>query len=140
VDQTAVGKVVMDRLWKANLMITQVAISAGQTVEFIDGGGLRVPKKDLVSALQLLLQSRRLQVAPGLQDSDILAAELSAFRLRKVPLADTDTPEWRVGQHDDLVFAVALTCWHAERVPLRIWAHLVEPAPSDMFPRGVFRD
>jgi hypothetical protein len=139
VDQTAVGKVVIDCLWKAKLKVTQVVISAGQAVQDAEGGGLQVPKKDLVTVLQVLLQSRRLKVAEGLPEANLLRAELGAFRLRRVALADTDTPEWRVRQHDDLVFAVALACWHAERPPIRIEVHWVESAPSDLFPKGVFR-
>jgi len=115
VDRTAVGKAIIDRLRRSNLAVKLVVIGAGQAVLPADGGGLLVPKKDLVTGLQLLLQSRRLKVAPGLPEAEMLANELSGFRLRYVPIGDSDLAEWRVGRHDDLVFAVALACWYADR-------------------------
>jgi hypothetical protein len=117
VDCTAVGKAVIDRLRAANLSLTPVVISAGLTVQQTEHGGFLVPKKDLVTGLQLALQARRLKVAPGLPDADQLGIELSAFRLRRVALGETESTEWRVGRYDDLVFAVALACWHADRYP-----------------------
>jgi hypothetical protein len=115
VDTTAVGQVVIDRLRNAKLSVTPVIISAGQSVQPMDRGGFMVPKKDLVTGLQMALQGRRLKVAPGLQYADLLVSELTSFRLRRVTLAETEDAEWRVGRHDDLVFAVALACWFADR-------------------------
>ena len=115
VDRTAVGKAIIDRLRRSKLAVKMVVIGAGQDVQAADGGGLVVPKKELVTSLQLLLQGRRLKVAPGLPEAEMLTAELAGFRLRRVPISETDATEWRVGRHDDLVFAVALACWHADR-------------------------
>jgi hypothetical protein len=118
-DWTAVGKALIDLLRRAKLAVVPVTITAGQSVQPDEGGWL-VPKKELVTALQLALQSRRLKVAEELPEADMLVAELSAFRLRRVTLGDAEAAEWRVGRHDDLVFAVALACWHAGRYrPLR---------------------
>jgi hypothetical protein len=115
VDRTVVGKAVIDRLRQAGLAVKTVTIGAGQDVQPADGGGFVVPKKELVTSLQLALQSRRLKVAPGLPDADLLVAELAAFRVRRVAIGDADALEWRTGRHDDLVFAVALACWYADR-------------------------
>jgi hypothetical protein len=117
VDGTAVGQIVLDQLRRAQprRAVIAVFINAGYSVQRAGGVGWLVPKKDLVSALQMVLQTRRLKVAPDLPDAGLLATELANFRLRRVPVGDAANIEWREGRHDDLVLAVALTCWYAER-------------------------
>jgi hypothetical protein len=73
-----------------------------------------VPKKDLVGVLQVLLQERRLKVAPALEHAATLAGELQHFQLKTVPLKP-DVLEWRERPHDDLVLAVAIAAWLADR-------------------------
>jgi hypothetical protein len=138
VDRTAVGKAIIDHLRRARLCVIQVVISAGQAVQPLEGGGDLVPKKELVTGLQLLLQARRLKVAPGLASAEVLVAELAGFRLRQVPVGTLDSAEWRVGRHDDLVFAVALACWYADRHPARFRIGL-GPSILATFPGGSFR-
>jgi hypothetical protein len=117
VDQTAVGKDVIAKLRRAHPApwVVPVVIGVGQEAQRDDRGGWLIPKKELVTSLQLLLQGRRLNVAPGLPEAEVLTAELANFRLRRIPINETDTTEWRVGRQDDLVFAVALACWYADR-------------------------
>jgi hypothetical protein len=80
-----------------------------------DLGGWLVPKKELVTTLQLLLQSRRLHVASSLDDAPTLANELAGVSTKSVSTAATDQPEWRDRSNDDLVFAVAIAAWLGER-------------------------
>jgi hypothetical protein len=128
VDCTAVGQVVLDRLRRAQPArnVIAVLIGAGHSLQLAEGIGWMVPKKDLVSTLQMVLQTRRFKVAPDLADARLLATELANFRLRHVPISDTATAEWREGRHDDLVLAVALTCWYAERFGPRPGGSYVE--------------
>jgi hypothetical protein len=122
VDQTAVGKTVIAKLRRAQPApwVVPVVIGAGQEAERNKCGGWLIPKKELVTSLQLALQTRRLRVAPGLPDTELLVSELAGFRLKRVTLSDAEAAEWRTGRHDDLVFAVALACWYADRHrPLR---------------------
>jgi hypothetical protein len=44
-----------------------------------DGAVWHVPKKELVGNLQVLLQSRRLQVAKDLPESAVLIGELNGY-------------------------------------------------------------
>ena len=73
-----------------------------------------MPKQELLGTIQVLLQTRRLQIAKALPDSELLVRELEAFRMK--PPADSDDPtaDWRDGPHDDLIFAVALAGWMGE--------------------------
>jgi hypothetical protein len=80
-----------------------------------EAGGWLVPKKSLISSLQVLLQSRRLKVAPSLPDAQVLVQELELFRM-KVTLSETDAEQWRERPHDDLVLAVAVAAWEGENL------------------------
>lgn len=119
VDCTAVGRVVLMSLRRAQPApaVIPVVIGLGHAVQRGEDGEYIVPKKDLVSSLQMVLQTRRLKIAPGLPQAAILTAELASFRLHRVPIGDNAVIEWREGKHDDLVLAVALAVWHAERYP-----------------------
>jgi hypothetical protein len=119
VDVTAVGRQIVDRLYKSLTRVVPIVIGAGHTPQWVEWIGQMVPKKELVTGLQLALQSRRLKVAPDLPDTDLLTRELSNFRLQRVSINETDAAEWRVNRNDDLVFAVALACWHADQYPPR---------------------
>ncbi len=81
-------------------------------------GGRNVPKKELVSTLQVLLQARRLRVAPALPEAQTLVRELLNFQVKITPAANETFGAWREGQHDDLVLAMAIAAWQAERCPV----------------------
>jgi hypothetical protein len=139
VDLTAVGRQFLEQCWKARagLNVQALAVTAGLAVQKAEDGTTLVPKRDLVMALQLALQGRRLKIPADLPQADLLTAELSSFRLRTVPLSETATVEWREGRHDDLVFAVALAVWFAEKHP-PFWPGSIRSGGGLRFPRGVF--
>jgi hypothetical protein len=120
IDQTGVGRAVVDMLFNAlngrvSCMFFPITITAGHEVTCSESNRLHVPKKELVGTLQLLLQTRRLQVARTLPEAGVLVKELENFRV-KVTAARNETFEsWREGQHDDLVLAVALAAWMGEQ-------------------------
>src|SRR4051812_24175681 len=116
-DATGVGAAVMDLLREAHLgaPFNAVTITGGDTVTQ-DGLNYRVPKRDLVSVLQVLLQTQRLRVAQALPDADTLVRELLNFRVTINANAHDSYAAWREGVHDDLVLATALACWAGERL------------------------
>jgi hypothetical protein len=59
------------------------------------------------------LQAGRLQVARRLPLARVLVQELLNFRVR-ITEAANETFGAGEGEHDDIVVAVALACWHAE--------------------------
>ena len=71
VDGTGVGAAVVDLLRLARLNPIAVTITAGDTTSS-DGDSFRVPKKDLVATVAVLLQSERLKVAKALPDAQTL--------------------------------------------------------------------
>lgn len=126
IDRTGVGRAVYDMFAYARMhgSAVGVTITGGDTV-ISEGNGYRVPKRDLVSALQVLLQQKRLKIAQGLALGSVFAAEALNFKA-KISERGHDSYEagpaadWRDGAHDDLVLAVALACWYAERPQSRI--------------------
>jgi hypothetical protein len=114
VDGTGVGRPVVDLLRRAkpDAILMPVTITGGQ-VETMDQGFYRVPKRDLIIGLQVLLQRGALQIAAGLPFGQKLVEELMAVEVRVSPAGNEQYAAWREGTHDDLVFAVALAYWSA---------------------------
>jgi hypothetical protein len=142
-DLTGVGRPVLELFRQAGMRtrIIPVCITAGQQATIHEDGTRLIPKIELVSCLQVLLQNRRVRVARGLSAVSMLTRELQNFRM-KVPLTNSnDLAAWREGQHDDLVFAVALACWMAEREPP--WGPITLPTREslmDQMPPGTLLD
>ncbi len=114
VDATGVGAPVVDAFRQAGLMPISITIHGGDKVG-VGRLAYRVPKRDLVSAVQALLQSKRLVVAPELALAPTLRAELSNFRVKIDPRTAHDSySHWREGDHDDLVLATAMAVWHRQ--------------------------
>jgi hypothetical protein len=119
VDATGVGRPVCDLFRDARMscQLVPITITGGLSVTGDGRGGAHIPKKDLVACAQVLLQARRLRVARELALADVLVQELENFRVRITPAANEAFGEWREGQHDDLVFALALAAWVGENWP-----------------------
>jgi hypothetical protein len=105
---------VLDLLRDRGLGPVPVWITAGERAEGV-GDGWRVPKRDLVAVVQVLLQTGRLKLAAGLPEVVTLAGELRAFSVKFTPSGRDVYGVWREGEHDDLALALALACWWSER-------------------------
>jgi hypothetical protein len=125
VDATGVGLPVTDMLWTrlrreieyTDVHITRcnVTITGGDAVTRTEGG-VRVPKRDLVSAPLVLMQNGQLKIAEGLYLRETFVKELLNFRVKiNISTAHDSYEAWREGDHDDLVLSVALACWAGER-------------------------
>ena len=116
VDGTGVGRPVVDllRMGRPKGTLLPVTITAGQS-ETHDQGFYRVPKRDLIIGLQVVLQRRGLQIAAGLPFARKLVEEMEAMEVKISPAGNEQYAAWREGTHDDLVFAVALAYWSAAK-------------------------
>jgi hypothetical protein len=117
VDGTGVGRPVVDYLRGSGIACTPATITGAQQALAPDyervtsDGWWSVPKRDLVSALAVALETDRLRIAAELAYAPALRAELGNFKA-KITLAGNDTYEaWRESDHDDLVLATALAVW-----------------------------
>lgn len=111
IDATGCGRPVVDMFRGKNLDIIPVTITGGDTVNCVDGM-YRVPKRLLVSNLQVMLQTEALKIPKSLPLADIVVKELLSFQVT-VTEAANDTYGGRQGVHDDLVLAIALAVWQA---------------------------
>jgi hypothetical protein len=105
VDATGVGAPVVDLLRSAGLTarLTAVTITGGERAH---GQGERwhVPRGDLLAGLEVLLEAGELKISKRLKHAERLVRELESM-----------AAAGGGGEHDDLVFAVALAAWRARR-------------------------
>jgi hypothetical protein len=113
-DGTGVGAAVTDQLRVEGLRFKSVVITGGQK-ETRDGTTYKVPKRDLIAAAQVLLQQRRLKIAPALPEAKTLIDELLGYRYRLSEVGSNTYGAWREGQHDDLLLALCLAVCAADR-------------------------
>ena len=136
VDETGVGRPVCDLFRMAGVAIVPVTITGGTAISGDPTSGLHVPKRDLVTSAQVLLQNRRLKIASSLPAAAVLVKELEDFKVKISITTGHDTYDaWREGTHDDLVLATCLATW------FRSWycAHL-DLAARDWHPTPTAHD
>lgn len=123
VDYTGVGRPVFDLFKQARVRsLRGVTITSGQqATQAADRHN--VPKVQLVSRLQALLHSHELRIAASLPDAPVLLRELQDFRVK---FTDAGNATWnaREGAHDDLVLALALSVYGADRGRALTAAHI----------------
>jgi len=117
VDHTGVGRPIVDMLRRERLpgRMIPVTITGGAGVTKDPQGGYSVPKRELVSTTQVLLQDGRLKIAPELPHAATLVRELENFRVTISQAGHDSYAAWREGTHDDLVLALALAVWGGQR-------------------------
>jgi hypothetical protein len=74
--------------------------SKGHKAGVEEDGVWFVPKKELVSNLQVLLQSRRIKIAPSLPEAQTLMEELLKFRTKVTAATQDPLDSWREGPRD----------------------------------------
>jgi hypothetical protein len=114
-DATGVGRPVIDMMQKSGLRPVAVTITGGFDENRVASNDYRIPKRNLVSTLAVLLQSGRLKVAPTLAEGETFVSELSNFKVKISAAGHDSYNAWRESVHDDLVLSVALAAWFGER-------------------------
>lgn len=110
IDETGVGRAVGDLFDINGMQPTRVTITSGDKATRAGTRRWHVPKGVLISTLDARLHTGDLRFAADLAEASAMANELRDFR-RKVSAAGRYSFEARVGQHDDLVLAVAIGLW-----------------------------
>jgi hypothetical protein len=119
IDQTGVGAAVVDmfKQGQVNADLKPILIHGGDHA-FYEDGIWRVPKRELVGATQVALQTGRLKIASELPEVDTLTQELQNFEV-SISQSGFDSYEARTGKHDDPVLSLAMALWLAQRK--RVW-------------------
>jgi hypothetical protein len=117
VDATGVGGPVVDMLRMGGMRcnMTEVTITGGERESQRGQWGWSVPKRDLMSGLQVALESGELRIAKGLKESGALVQELVDMRVAVRATGRVRMGAEGAGEHDDLVIAVGLAVWLARR-------------------------
>jgi len=112
-DISGVGRGVVDMGRAMRLPIIGISITGGMTASF-EGGTHRVPKVELINALVLLTQQKRIHVSPDVSPTEATALreEMLAFSMRV--FGNHASMEASTG-HDDLVLACSLAAWYSAR-------------------------
>lgn len=110
IDETGVGRAVGDLFDAGGMKPTRITITGGDSYSCVGERRWHVPKGLLISTLDARLHTGDLRFAADLAEAGAMANELKDFR-RKVSVAGRYSYEARVGQHDDLVLAVAIGLW-----------------------------
>ncbi|HUY56622.1 MAG TPA: hypothetical protein VNF24_07750 [Candidatus Acidoferrales bacterium] len=114
-DATGVGRPIVDMLKRcSSASLRAVIFTAGEHETSPEYSVLRVPKRDLVQSLEVVLQARRLEAVPDCPLQADLQAELAAFDFA-ISASGHDRYEGSRGHHDDLVMALCLAVWWGER-------------------------
>lgn len=112
-DQTGVGRAVADMMRAEDLFPIGVTITGGYEVVVTREGEYHIPKRDMISALSVLLQSGRLKISKKLPHAELLQREMENFRVKTTLRGHEQFEAWREGEHDDLVMSLALCAWYA---------------------------
>jgi hypothetical protein len=118
IDATGVGRPVLDSLRAAlpARAVYGITITGGRAVNRGQSpGDVSVPKADIVGAVQVLLQNRRLTWPRELPLVRELQAEFAAFQMKTTPALHQIFGG--VGSHDDLVLSLGLGVWIGEHMP-----------------------
>ena len=113
-DLTGIGRPVGDMFRQEGLHPIKVTITAGHEEKIGERGEHHVAKLILVSQVQALLHDGRLQIQKDLAEAPVLRSELEDFRAT-VSGSGRWTFGARSGAHDDLVLALSLAIWRANK-------------------------
>ncbi len=115
IDYTGVGRPVYDLMRQRGFYSSLNAISITAGDQVTSGRGVyNVPKRDLITNLQVMLQNGTMKIAKGIKEADALVEELTNFQV-KITASGHDVYGARSGLHDDIVLSVAMGAWLAAR-------------------------
>lgn len=115
-DATGVGRPVVDQFEEEGLTPVQVVFTSGDSVKVGDGA-YRVPKADIATTVQSLLQTGRLSIAEGLDGAGVLVREMKRFRVKYSQTGHARFEHATEGDSDDVLLSLACVLWYKEHAP-----------------------
>jgi hypothetical protein len=114
-DATGVGRPVVEMFEDAGLEPVAITITSGfEMTRVKDRAEYRVPKADLMSSMQMVVQGARLKVSPKLRLARTFIEEAKNFKIKITEDKNATYEAWRSRDHDDLVLSVAMLLWYGE--------------------------
>jgi len=116
VDATGVGMLVVDMLRAAKTGLRPDAgADHGRVGGALTNGVWYVPKVELLAGVQAALETGDRRIARRMRETGTLVQELMDVRVKVRGSGGLRLGADGLGQHDDLVLAVALACWAGRR-------------------------
>ena len=113
-DATGVGRPVVNMFEAAGLDPIGITVTSGHDVTRGEQpNSVNVPKRDLISSLQVAMHLGNMHVARNLKFAETFKRELDMFKVKITTKGSLRLEAWRESDHDDLVFAMAMACWAA---------------------------
>lgn len=118
VDGTGVGRPVVDMLRDAlrthRVPVTSILVTGGSAATHT-GNRWSVPKRDLIGAAQVALQTRELKIAAALRTAQTLVDELVAYRVQISDEGHDSYSNGRDTPNDDLCLALSIAVYATTR-------------------------
>jgi hypothetical protein len=114
IDASGVGRAVFDMAREAGLKDVKAITATGGEKITDDDPYFNVPKSELASLVKGLFGRGILKIAKGLKESDALTRELENYMVKRTDAGRAQF-EAAPSSHDDLVAALSLACFIADR-------------------------
>lgn len=115
VDETGVGGSMYDFFRASHLKPIGINITGGGgRVNRFSNTSFGVPKVDLATTIERLLQTGQIKIADSISLKNLLIHELQNWQV-KITEHGNEQFTHRSGEHDDMIIAIALACWFGER-------------------------
>lgn len=115
VDYTGVGRPVVDLLRGYEVNLVALNITGGSSSNWKNNREVSVPKKDIVSSLQVSFQSSKLKISSDIKHLDDLKKEFINFKA-KINSGGNASFNAASGYHDDIVMSIGIAIWYVEYV------------------------
>jgi hypothetical protein len=112
-DATGVGAPVTEMFKEEGLRPVEILFTSGDSVSR-DGQTYRVPKKDLATTVQRLLQSGQIKIVEDLELAPALVEEMKRFRVKYTEAGNARFEHAQESDTDDVLLSLACALWHAE--------------------------
>jgi len=112
-DATGVGAPVVDMFREEGVIPKEITFTGGKKVKG-DGHSFSVPKKDLATTIQTLLQTGRLKIAEELPHAGTLVREMKTFRVKIGASGHARFEHATEGDTDDILMSLACAIWFLE--------------------------
>jgi len=114
IDATGLGAPVVDQFTAEGLAPVEILFTSGSQVTQNGRRRFGVPKKDLATTVQALLQSGRLSIAEGLKHAPQLVEEMKRFRVKVTDSGHARFEHAQESDSDDVLLSLACGLWYAE--------------------------
>jgi len=114
-DATGVGLPVVQMMREAGIApLVPIGIHGGNAVNEKQDG-YSVPKRDLVTALLIAFQGRRIRIPSDIKHKEQLVHEMQSFKMKQRESGADSYEALMEKDHDDLVLALSYAIWYPER-------------------------